>query len=137
MKALLDIGEEEEDLMKMLRVVKPPKKLIKTKPKFICKGFFCDYEITDKVENFFKVKKEVEIDLLEAERGGVKLQDAKRSRFSVTCALLEKIENNIQIFDQILNIFNIINPKNKALISKESLSKEQRTETLELIKTLE
>lgn len=122
MKALHAIDEDDDEALKIMRKVKPPKRKLKTKRKQICKGFFCDYLISDKVENCFKVKKEIEFDMREAEKGGVKLLEHRKDKYCVTSALLEKIENNLKIIDEVLNVFNIVNPSNKNLVDQEKIT---------------
>ena len=126
MKALFDIEEEDEEANRISRQMKPPKMYLKNTRKFHCKGYFCSYEISDKVENCFKVKKEIQLDMKEAEKGGVKLLEHRKDRYSVTVALLEKIGGNLEIIDKVLNIFNIVNPGNKALKKRDLITKEEK-----------
>lgn len=55
----------------------------------------------------------------------------------ITKSLLEKIEANLPIIDQILNLFSIVNPQNKQLKYVGDISEEEREKILSSIKKIE
>lgn len=66
----------------------------------------------------------------------MKLVTLKRNKYAITHALLEKIEANLSIIDQILNLFSIVNPSNPDLPDKEDLSSEDKDRILASIKDI-
>lgn len=77
------------------------------------------------------------MDLEEAEKGSVKLTELKKNKHMITQALLEKIEANLGIIDQILNLFHIVNPKNKNLKDQSLISQQERATIIDSIKNLD
>ena len=128
-----------EDFLKLLKKSRNARHhqdlRLNTQPEtnFVCKSFFCDYEIRDKVENAFSVKPEVLVDLAEAEKGSVKLTELKKNKHMITQALLEKIEANLSIIDQILNLFHIVNLNNKNLKDTSLITQQERADIIRSI----
>ena len=112
------------------------RRLLRIQKKFVCKGYFCDYTIKDKVENTFGVKDEVLKDLIEAEKGSVKLLALKKNKYMVTISLLEKVKENLPIIDQILNLFNIVNPDNDELVDRDFINDGDKQQILDSIQFL-